>query len=618
MEKDKLQTNISEQLLEVIKAQGESALGITGSPSNTLDITIDITEESKSERTLGQMAYAVLEEDGESVLVIGQIIEIQTKNRWHEDPSFKGVIKRHGRLPHLSGTADNRIATISVQACYNLGKSAPESYILGTSPSTGEKIHKMNNEVMTALMKSHEKDITYLGKVYGTNVDLPLWFKHFDKTDTKNQEAGAGDAFHIGVFGKTGSGKTVTAAYMLAGYAKNKNNMNILVMDPQGQFYNDTELLPEGQKLEDTIKKSGMKYHKFRIIEDLYLPNQAYDLFASLLQKSGFIKRSFNILSDREVNAADAIAIYLHNLSTASKGSQGNLGTLWDDDKSFALMKNILKKFTEVEEVENPKTKKIEIKYNKYIDVIYSQSARKDQLIEKIESILLDEGHLKEIHDKYWKPVAMLFTEKRSDKSNKIKISEVIDLVTTGGNKGNFVILDMSEKGGTAINENIQAMFVKLIENNIKVKGEKFYTSGEKVNCLIVMDEAHRFISRDSDDPQILELTTEIIDSVRTTRKYGIGYMFITQTLESLDKEIIQQMRIFAFGYGLTAGAELKKISELVNNDSAIQLYRSFIDPSSNTTNKKFPFMFFGPVSPLSFTGSPLFLEVYTDPASFR
>jgi len=286
---DKSQKTISEQLLEVIKSQGENAVGITSSPSNTLDITIDITEESKTERTLGQMAYAVLEEDGEDILVIGQIIEIQTKNRWHEDPSFKGVIKRHGRLPHLSGTADNRIATISVQACYNLGKSAPESYILGTSPSTGERIQKMNNEVMSALMKNHEKDITYLGKVYGTNVDLPLWFKHFDKTDTKNQEAGAGDAYHIGVFGKTGSGKTVTAAYMLLGYTKNKNNISILVLDPQKQFYTDRELLGvENEKLEPRIKKIGMNYERYEIINDIYLPGEKYELFGDFYQITDF------------------------------------------------------------------------------------------------------------------------------------------------------------------------------------------------------------------------------------------------------------------------------------------------------------------------------------------
>ena len=47
-------------------------------------------------------------------------------------------------------------------------------------------------------------------------------------------------------------------------------------------------------------------------------------------------------------------------------------------------------------------------------------------------------------------------------------------------------------------------------------------------------------------DDGIKQLTTSIIDAVRTTRKYGIGYMFITQTIESLHREIREQIRIFA------------------------------------------------------------------------
>ena len=74
-------------------------------------------------------------------------------------------------------------------------------------------------------------------------------------------------------------------------------------------------------------------------------------------------------------------------------------------------------------------------------------------------------------------------------------------------------------------------------------------------------------------------------------------------------------MRIFAFGYGLTSGSEIRKVNEIVNNQAAVQLYKSFIDPSSS---HRFPFMFFGPVSPLSFTGSPLFLEAYTDFSDFK
>jgi len=611
---DEKEKTICGQLLEVIKDQVKATIGITSSPSTTLDITIDITEESKAERALGQMVYVVIEEDGRDVLVMGQIISIRTENRWHQDPSFKGVIKRHGRLPHLSGTADNRIATISVQACYDLGKAKPEGYILGTSPSTGERVKKMNNDVMKALMKHHEGDITYMGKVYGTPVDLPFWFKHFDKTDEKNDELGAGDAYHIGVFGQTGSGKTVTATYMLLGYAKNKHNINILVLDPKGQFYIDTELLPKEKKLKDAIEKIGMKYYKYRVLEDLYLPADAYELFGSLLQKSGFIKNSFNILSERETNAADAISVYMQSLAR-HKNKYANLKRLWDDNISFRLMELTLKAFTETEEITNRRGR-ADTRYNNYINMVYSQPARKEQLIDTLNSLLGNKDQMNEIYAKYWKPVANLFAEKRSGgRSDKSSIESIIDSVTTENNKGNFVILDMSGKGGRELSENLQAMFVKIIETKIKTRGEKFYEKGNKVNCLIVMDEAHRFISRESSDFQITELTSEIIDSVRTTRKYGIGYMFITQTIESLDREIWDQIKILAFGYGLTSGPALKRISDKVNNNSAISLYRSFIDPASNN---KFPFMFYGPISPLSFTGSPLFIEVYSDPSVFK
>ena len=600
---DKPQKTISEHLLDVIKNQGKNAVGITSSPSNTLDITIDITEESKTERTLGQMAYAVLEEDGENILVIGQIIDIQTKNRWHEDPSFKGVIKRHGRLPHLSGTADNRIATISVQACYNLGKSTPESYILGTSPSTGERIQKMNNEVMTALMKNHEKDITFLGKVYGTDVDLPLWFKHFDRTDTKNNEAGAGDAYHIGVFGKTGSGKTVTAAYMLLGYAKNKNNISILVLDPQKQFYTDRELLGvENEKLEPRIKKIGMNYEKYEILNDIYLPGDKYELFGDLLSNNGFIEEAFKPLygEDKVERVKDSVVDYLRGRSNKPGF---NLSSISDGKK---LLSEMLSRFLELKDEEEER-----MGFSKYVYGVFGTKDTRTRLQSRIKFVSENLDTQTPILSK-WDSALKLFDKRKTD-GTKISVEEIVD--KTVAKNGNFIVLDISGRSGEIENENIQALFIKIIEEKIVEAGAKLYTQGQKANCLIVMDEAHRFISSESSDPRVKELTTAIIGSVRTTRKYGIGYMFITQTLESLDEEILRQMRIFAFGYGLTSGSELRKVSELVNNDSAIQLYRSFIDPSSN---KRFPFMFFGPVSPLSFTGSPLFLEVYTDPAKFK
>ena len=432
---------------------------------------------------------------------------------------------------------------------------------------------------------------------------MPLWFKHFDRTDTKNNEAGAGDAYHIGVFGKTGSGKTVTAAYMLLGYAKNKNNISILVLDPQKQFYTDRELLGvENEKLEPRIKKIGMNYEKYEILNDIYLPGDKYELFGDLLSNNGFIEEAFKPLygEDKVERVKDSVVDYLRGRSNKPGF---NLSSINDGKK---LLSEMLSRFLELKDEEEER-----MGFSKYVYGVFGTKDTRTRLQSRIKFVSENLDTQTPILSK-WDSALKLFDKRKTD-GTKISVEEIVD--KTVAKNGNFIVLDISGRSGEIENENIQALFIKIIEEKIVEAGAKLYTQGQKANCLIVMDEAHRFISSESSDPRVKELTTAIIGSVRTTRKYGIGYMFITQTLESLDEEILRQMRIFAFGYGLTSGSELRKVSELVNNDSAIQLYRSFIDPSSN---KRFPFMFFGPVSPLSFTGSPLFLEVYTDPAKFK
>lgn len=590
------ENSLSQEVLAKINNPENVAIGITGSPSNTLEIIIDITEDTKTNRTLGQMVYVVVEEDGRNILAIGQIIEIETKNRWHEDLAFKGVIKRHGSLPHLSGSADNRIAKISVQACYDLGKDNPDGYILGTSPSTGVKVHKMSNEVMNALMVNNADIITYMGHVYGTEVDLPFWFKHFDKTDTDNNEAGANDAYHIGVFGKTGSGKTVTSAMMLLGYAKNKNNLSMLILDPQSQFYLNQHLLPSGKSFAEEIGKH-MNYEKYKILEDICLPDNDTELLSNLLLNNGFIQQAFRLNTpDKQQLAADAIVTYFEGRLRQPRFTLSSV-----QDKT-ALLIDMLNRFVRLDNATER-----EDGFSKYIMDIYSQNSYKAKLVRNITNTINTVRTNLALLNK-WVTTIELFSRIKADGGNKVEITELIEKIIN--QDGNCIILDINQTTGVVDTENLQARFITIIESAIVSAGAAKYGEGEKGNCLIVMDEAHRFISNDSKDERIKVLTKEIVDSVRTTRKYGIGYMFITQTIDSLDNDILRQMRIFGFGYGLTSGSELRKVSEVVNNPAAVQLYKSFIDPSSNN---KFPFMFFGPISPLSFTGSPLFIEVYKD-----
>ena len=551
------------------------SLGVVGSPSDSFKATVDILHVSENSKLLGELVCFTVQEDKNIVLVLGQITEIETKNRWHEEPSFKGIIKRRGKLPNLSGDADNRIAKISVQSSFIIASDESKAHKLANSPSTGVRVKKVDNDIMGELVKEHE-ELVCIGKAYDTDVSVPFWFKHFGPP----KDRGAGDAYHIGVFGRTGSGKTTAAANMILGYARNSKDMSILILDPQEQFYEDNEVLPDGKKFKEAIEATGMNFSKYRVPEDVALPNEP-QLFSELLLQYGFIRKAFNIhTQDKQELMAESIQEYV-----TKRMSDPNFKVGSDPNK---LSSEMIKRFADE-------------KKDDYLNNVYSSGFSLNRIKTRVKKIHDNPRDMDREARKIWNDVCSLFDE--TGKKQLKTIVEEIALIP-----GNVMVLNISGKKAVGGMESIQTLFVKIIEDSLREKGQDMYTKGGRANCLVVLDEAHRFISTDGGgDLKLKELTTSIIDAVRTTRKYGIGYMFITQTIDSLHEEIRRQIRISAFGYGLTSGSEFVKIKDIINDPAAAQFYRSFIDPSSN---QKYPFMFHGPISPLSFTGAPLFLEM--------
>ncbi|MFW9873967.1 MAG: hypothetical protein ACFFG0_12745 [Candidatus Thorarchaeota archaeon] len=153
----------------------------------------------------------------------------------------------------------------------------------------------------------------------------------------------------------------------------------------------------------------------------------------------------------------------------------------------------------------------------------------------------------------------------------------------------------------------------------ISREAEEKFKQNEILNTLIVIDEAHRLAPRERSDNEELEnVKASLIDGIRTTRKYGLGWMFISQTLSSLDRRIIEQLRIYLFGYGLGWGVERQALREIIGGaEDAIRLYQMFRDPQSGIGTKQYPFMTIGPISPLSFSGTPLFFNALNYPEDF-
>ena len=67
-------------------------------------------------------------------------------------------------------------------------------------------------------------------------------------------------------------------------------------------------------------------------------------------------------------------------------------------------------------------------------------------------------------------------------------------------------------------------------------------------------------------------------------------------------------------------GTEFQALRNLVGGRSkALDLYQLFRDPQSafDIASREYSFMTIGPVSPLSFAGTPLFLSAFTNPTEF-
>ncbi|NQE36820.1 helicase HerA domain-containing protein [Microcoleus asticus] len=587
-------------LLDLLDNQDEFNIGSVGSPSNTTEILIDINLKSEKKRNLGQLVCLIQPQEQEKLVVIGQISEIETKNRWHEDLTFRGIIKRRGSLPHLSGKADVRTAKLNVQACFSI---APDGKItegiLGTSPATGTPIFSVRDEILDNLLAQYKNQIIYLGHAYATDVKMPLWLKHFDRDpkDAKaHEKAGAGEAYHIGVFGKSGSGKSGLAAYMLLGYARHKN-MGIIFIDPQNQFASDKDL-PFG--LHDSLKNLGRKVEVYSLTNQIRLgtKSNAVSLFCSILLKADFYANIGVKSKGNQEDAVERVKIIIANILSPSKTEKTELKK---------APNNLLEQL--IQSLKNDSVA---------LERIYASKESRKRLENTLDDIMNNPVELQRIKEEIWQPVLDLFLEEDSKGNKRTSLWYIVQKSVTDEQKP-IVFLDIQGRGATfAENDEIKALILREISITLKVAGEDAFNQDKKLNCLICLDEAHRFVksSFGSDDSsEMSNLTRAFVDGVRTTRKYGLGYMFITQTIASLHKEIIQQLRLYAFGYGLTSGSEYRQIEELVSDKQALSLYKSFVDPQSN---KQYPFMFLGPISPLSFTGSPLFIQMFTEFSQFK
>ncbi len=572
-------------------------VAVVGSPSTNTELTVDLLQEATEERLVGALTTFEAVQNGQRITSVGQIVGIELRNRWHEDSVFRNLVKRTGEIPPITNRQDTRIADLVVGATFRQTTNGFEPEVLGMVPPTGTRVYRVDQPLLDRLLEVYRSEIVYLGRAYANDVLYPMWFKHFG-----SGAGGAGEAYHLGVFGKTGSGKSGLAKMMLCAYARHLQ-MGILVIDPQGEFsleLSGTRVGQQGLQLDQVIRGQGRAIHVYRI-GDLQLDDWA--TFEEMIISLRFLEQ-LSIPSASAENARRAAEV----IRNALEGNHNldNLGTL-------PVLQAALNAINDPNNA----------------GFIYATRPRAQQLQQRVQRFLNDQRALNQLLTNSWVPICQLF----SSGQNRQRLFTYPEqqpgiinmLMGSAGASGPrpVIVVDISRQGNQRFwSEELQRRLLGKLLNILVSQATSSLSTQQSANVLVLLDEAHRHApsGRLEEDSEADRLRSLLRRAIRETRKYGIGWFFISQTLGGLDNEILQQLRILAFGFGLAMGTEFDRLRDFVGGDKrALELYQSFRDPQSFPRRdlQEFPFMAVGPVSPLAFSGKPLFFTLFTNPEEF-
>lgn len=569
-------------------------VAVVGSPSTNTELTVDLLQEATEERLVGALTSFEAVQNGQRITSVGQIVGIELRNRWHEDSVFRNLVKRTGEIPPITNRQDTRTADLVVGATFRQATNGFEPEVLGMVPPTGTRVYRVDQPLLDRLLEVYRSEIVYLGRAYANDVLYPMWFKHFG-----SGAGGAGEAYHLGVFGKTGSGKSGLAKMMLCMYARHPQ-LGILVIDPQGEFtleLTGTRVGQQGLQLDQVVRSQNRQIQKYAI-NDIQLDD--WTLFEEMLLSLGFCQE---LTVTHQANAVRAAEVIRNGLERAEENGRKlfPLAGLARQEALQAALNSVL----------DPQS----------LQYIFPSQDPRRRLQNRAQDILAN--RLTDVFDDKWRPIAELFATGQ----NKRRLYGIVsDLMGSAGSTSPrpVIVIDVSARGnqGRFWSDELQRRVLGKLLNVLVVQATATLSSAEGANVLVLLDEAHRHApsGRLDEDSEADRLRSLLRRAVRETRKYGIGWFFISQTLGGLDNEILQQLRILAFGFGLAMGTEFDRLRDFIGGDKrALELYQSFRDPQSFPRRdlQEFPFMAVGPVSPLAFSGKPLFFTGFTDSEEF-
>jgi hypothetical protein len=549
---------------------GESIIGSITSPCETGKYHMALRDYAADRQVSNQLVVLDIEEvsaKGEHVRkrILAQVTKLSLNNRHHENPLFQALIRRQGYVPGLSQVADNKIADLlPLDSVITSPESrAGAKQMPRTLPPTGTDIRTASEDDLLTFVGDHPR-LLRIGYLFDSTTPFWLLCKHFGDGDN-----GYGDAKHMGVFGGTGSGKSVMAATIMAGFAQN-SEMGMLIIDPQGEF-------SKGQlgkdkwiwDLDKALEKANRGGDVIKVrIDDISL--EGVSTFGEMLKRSRFWRHmglGEGKWPEATENAVGAIEEFMHD-NKLDEIRKLELKDLMDDLLEAAI-------------------------------ATYASSSRNTKRNEFSNAMTAGRTTCKRA-ERSWSSAMDRFAKKYS-------LTEIIHWALLEG-KIVVVDVDVDERDKLiifrelleAINNVAQYCYrAKRGQYNIRRKYRQYTELYKKVevNALIVIDEAARVAPETPAGQEEKTVLALLADAVQTTRKLNVGWMFVTQSTANFAKSIWRQLGTKVLGYGLTTGADATRVQEELVDDGLITQYNQFPNPESSGI---FAYMVMGDLVPLA------------------
>jgi len=328
----------------------------------------------------------------------------------------------------------------------------------------------------------------YLGYFWGTNIKAPLILQDFQTLK---------EAYHFFVAGQTGSGKSTFAQMLLSLYHKLNPRMNFLILDTVGEFTASFK----GER-EMFLHLKDVWHGEVEIYtppESLAL--EGWELFKELCLENEIMKHL-----DVPVKSVDNAKGGIDYLVKKLKGDRNRDTTYITPRIAEEVLYSL-------------------IKDEEFVKSIY----KRDETRDRVRSDLQNPDSFNEF-SKALQGIVKLFTVVNT---NKKTIRDVVSGFLNSaleGSSGKCVVLDFTlyKAGGKLLG--LRSKYVRETLRWLYGAGIDLYRKSGSINLntLVVLEEAHNYVPKRTEDDDTTTLSNEIVKYFIETRKFGIGWMCIT------------------------------------------------------------------------------------------